>query len=159
MICQNCPNITKNPKFCSRNCAASFNNKIFIKRKVNLILCNSCNINYIIPYRNKICKDCRYLIDSSFKQKTIGEYRNRLSVKGKHSSWLNSHIRSFVRSWLKHLTLLPCNKCGYSNHVELAHIRAVTSFPDTTLLSEINNESNIVQLCPNCHWEFDNLPR
>lgn len=89
----------------------------------------------------------------------MGEYRNKGSVKDKHPSWLNAHVRGFARSWLKHLTELPCAKCGYDLHVELAHIKAVTEFDDDALLTDINNTDNVIQLCPNCHWEFDNLDR
>ena len=88
-----------------------------------------------------------------------GMSRNKNSVRGFHSSWTNSHIRIFARNWLKHLTKLPCKKCGYSKHVELAHIRAVSDFRDDELLRDVNSADNIVQLCRNCHWEFDNLDR
>lgn len=67
--------------------------------------------------------------------------------------------KKFARSWLKEITLLPCAKCGYDLHVELAHIRAVSDFSDDELLSEVNSSDNVVQLCQNCHWEFDNLDR
>ena len=90
---------------------------------------------------------------------TIGEYRDRPSVRDKHPSWSNTHIRSFARSWFRYKTKLPCAHCGYDKHVELAHIKDIASFPDDALLSEVNSEDNIIQLCPNCHWEFDNLPR
>ena len=26
-------------------------------------------------------------------------------------------------------------------------------------MSVVNAEENVIQLCPNCHWEFDNLSR
>lgn len=41
-------------------------------------------------------------------------------------------------------------------HVEIAHIRAVADFSDEDLLSEINHPDNLVGLCPNHHWEYDN---
>ena len=41
-------------------------------------------------------------------------------------------------------------------HVELCHIKPIHSFSETSTLGEINSENNVVQLCPNCHWEFDN---
>ena len=77
-------------------------------------------------------------------------------MKGKHASWANSHVRAFNRSWNKELTKRPCQNCGYNKHVELAHIKAVSTFPNEALLSEINGPSNVIPLCPNCHWEFDN---
>ena len=52
-----------------------------------------------------------------------------------------------------------CANCGYDKHVELAHIKAVADFDDDTLLSVVNSPDNVLSLCPNCHWEFDNLPR
>ena len=33
------------------------------------------------------------------------------------------------------------------------------NYDDSALLGEVNSEDNAIQLCPNCHWEFDNLPR
>ena len=87
--------------------------------------------------------------------KTLGDYRNKLSVKNKHGSYLNSHIRLFARNRLKHLTTCPCFNCGYDKHVELCHIQAVSSFDDSELITSVNNETNIIPLCRNCHWEFD----
>ena len=54
---------------------------------------------------------------------------------------------------------MPCAKCGYDKHVELAHIKPISKFGDESKLSDVNSENNVIQLCPNCHWEFDNLPR
>lgn len=163
MLCLNCSCETTNPKFCNKSCAAKFNNTKFPKRKQEKYPCSvkDC-ISVRKSSRNKLCSIHfeEYVNRSSqYKDKSVGEYRNLESVKGKHPSWINSHVRSFARSWLVHLTKLPCAHCGYSKHVELAHIKPVSSFPDSALLSEINSETNVIQLCPNCHWEFDNLPR
>ena len=87
---------------------------------------------------------------------TIGEYRKKNSVKGKHPSWIHSHVRQFNRSWNKHLTEKPCDVCGYDKHVELCHIIPVSSFPDDALLGEFNSDDNNRVLCRNHHWEFDN---
>ena len=48
-----------------------------------------------------------------------------------------------------------CVVCGYTKHVQVAHRVSVSSFPAETLLTEINHITNLVGLCPNCHWEFD----
>ena len=50
-----------------------------------------------------------------------------------------------------------CSRCPYSKHVEVAHIKAIASFSEDTLLSVVNHPDNLVVLCPNCHWELDNL--
>ena len=49
-----------------------------------------------------------------------------------------------------------CIICGYDKHYEVAHIKAVSDFDDNTLISEINDISNLIALCPNHHWEYDN---
>lgn len=49
-----------------------------------------------------------------------------------------------------------CIICGYSNHIEVAHKRAVSEFDDNTPISEINSVDNLIALCPNHHWEYDN---
>lgn len=49
-----------------------------------------------------------------------------------------------------------CPVCGYTNHIEVAHIKAVADFSNDSLITEINDPSNLIGLCPNHHWEFDN---
>lgn len=49
-----------------------------------------------------------------------------------------------------------CAICSYSKHIEIAHIKGVSEFSDDSLVSEINDINNLVALCPNHHWEFDN---
>lgn len=49
-----------------------------------------------------------------------------------------------------------CYKCGYDKHYEICHIKAVSKFDDNALIQDINSIDNLIALCPNCHWEFDN---
>ena len=156
--CLECGAETNNPKFCSKSCAAKHNNKLYPKRKTNKT-CIVCG-EPVLSYRHNRCeKHWEEYKENKHKNKTIGEYRKYISVSGKHPSWLHAHVRLFARSWLKHLSKLPCAHCGYDKHVELAHIKDIVSFEDDTLLSVVNSEDNVKPLCPNCHWEFDNLPR
>lgn len=156
--CISCKKETTNSKFCSRSCAAKINNTIYVKRKLNR-KCLECD-ELVENYRKFRCRKHLLLykqgISESFKNKTLKEYQEMLSVKGKHSSWLNSHVRIFNRAWNKKLTILPCANCGYDKHVELCHKKEVSSFPKTTRLGIVNARSNNIQLCRNCHWEFDN---
>lgn len=48
-----------------------------------------------------------------------------------------------------------CEVCSYSKHVEVCHIRPISTFPVESQLKDINSKDNLVGLCPNCHWEFD----
>lgn len=156
--CDCCGKLTTNPRFCSKTCSAQVTNREVPKRKLTR-LCTKCD-KTIKSTRHTLCAEHFEEWKLRFQQEsTVGEYRNKLSLKDKHPSWLNSHIRNFTRSWLKHLSKEPCAKCGYDLHVELAHIRAVSDFNDDAKLSEVNSIKNVIQLCRNCHWEFDNLPR
>jgi hypothetical protein len=62
-------------------------------------------------------------------------------------------IRGRARNQHKHIK--ACQFCGYDKHVEVCHIKPIHSFPEDTLVSIINDPSNILILCPNCHWEHD----
>lgn len=48
-----------------------------------------------------------------------------------------------------------CNHCGYDKHVETCHIKSIGDFPKTTKMSVVNDPSNLILLCPNCHWKMD----
>jgi hypothetical protein len=56
-----------------------------------------------------------------------------------------------------YLAALPkrCVNCGYDKHIEVCHRRALTSYPLDTPIAIVNDLSNLVGLCPNCHWELD----
>lgn len=156
MNCTNCKLETTNPKFCSRSCNAKYHNTRVPKRKLMVKLCTKCNSkidrrSYL--EQSKLCGQCRYA--ENIKNRTLAEYYSLGSIKNKHPSWRNAHIRVLNRSWNRDLTKLPCAICKYSKHVELAHIKSITSFTIDTKLSIVNSKSNVIQLCRNCHWELD----
>lgn len=160
MKCTNCGKETTNKKFCSRSCSAKVTNKV--PKRVRTNKCSKCN-SLARSYRATLCKyHCEeYKRNKIFeyKSKTLGEYKSIQIKKGHHPSWHGVRIRIYSRQWNKELTKEPCRHCGYSKHVEMAHIKSVSEFSDDTPLSEINSKENLIPLCPNCHWEFDNLPR
>lgn len=127
----------------------------FMPRQSKPRQCKSCNEYFTYSkYRSVFCLNC--VKDQEYYENlTLGEYRNRSSVKHKHPSWANSHIRLFCRSWNQHLRELPCQVCGYENHVELAHIKPISEFEDNAKLQTVNSSDNLLVLCRNHHWEFD----
>jgi len=148
--------------YCSKSCSAQFNNLGVTRNKPVARKCKKCDSNFTCQGKHRsisFCQDCfpRWGEQSNwFKNLTLQEYHNKNSVKSKHPSWANSHIRNFCRSWNKDLRNLPCQRCSYSFHVELCHIKPISSFSGKTTLREINSPDNILILCRNCHWEFDN---
>jgi hypothetical protein len=154
--CFNCGKDTSNPKYCSRSCAVIVNNKI-PKRKLSK-KCSKCE-SIVRNYKSNLCElhFQEYLSNQkeSLRNLTFADYTNRECLKKLHSSSKFAHIRGLCRSWNKDKLKLPCYVCGYTKHVELAHIKPLRSFKPSDKIGDANSSSNIVQLCRNCHWEYD----
>lgn len=153
--CLKCNKSTKNPKFCSRSCSASYTNSKNPKRKKTFkSLCLKCK-SEIYKCRNKYCVNCRPTTKNWSKIK-ISDLTNLRNYQ------IYSRIRELARktyfSYLKNNNLpICCKKCGYSKHIEVCHIKSIKSFPKDSYVSDVNNIENLIGLCPNCHWEFDNI--
>ena len=123
---------TKIKKFCSRSCAASYNNTRRIRIK-----------------KEKIKKE---LLRESISNKTKGE----LLLINKSYFSMRSGICKDARAKLKKSKREQiCINCGYDKHVQTCHIKNISSFANDIKISEINSIDNLIYLCPNCHWEFD----
>lgn len=156
--CLNCNKETTNPQYCSRSCAAIVTNKLYPKKKCKRI-CSKCT-NFVKSYKHTLCDfhnkeylETRY---DYTQELTLQDYWNRDCLKNLHASSKNSHIRGLAQRTHKHLKCLPCANCGYNKHVELCHIKPIRDFLPTDKIKDVNSPTNIIQLCPNCHWEFDN---
>jgi len=83
--------------------------------------------------------------------------KDELFNKRKNWQSARSAIQKHARSVFFESNPSPsCANCGYLNHVEVAHIKAVSEFDGFTTIGEINLLSNLMGLCPNHHWEYDN---
>ena len=142
--CKHCQKETKNAKFCSKSCAAKLNNKI-PKRKRKIYYCKTCKKE--CRYKRTYCDIC-FLPEDLTLQEAIYYKHNRSSAYAK--------IRSRARNTQKAKLIKKCEKCGYDKHVEVCHIKPISKFSMTTKISKINNDNNLLILCPNCHWEHDN---
>jgi hypothetical protein len=144
--------------FCSINCSTTYMN-INSPRKKNRKICTKC-LETTKSWRHTLCeRHWQEYKDSKpdlYLNRTLKEYFEKDSLKDLHPSSKSAHIRGLANSWFKHLKLLPCANCDYPLHVELCHIRAISDFDENSLLREVNSIENIIQLCPNCHWELDN---
>lgn len=156
-----CTNQTSNPKYCSKSCAAIMNGKLFPKRKTRK-KCLWCD-TIVSKWHDMRCPECQIKYKLTrwdyIQELTLADYWNRDSVKHLHISSKNVHIRMLARSHFKDLLSKPCAKCGYDKHVELCHIKAISSFTPDAKVKDVNSYENLIQLCPNCHWEFDHLER
>ncbi len=156
--CIYCKKETNNPKYCSLSCSAKSTNKLYPKRKTKK-LCIICN-KPVLNYRTPRCKEHQEeYLQTKFdyiKELTLKDYWDKKSLSGLHQSSKNVHIRALARSNFKHLIKKPCANCGYDKHVELCHIKPIREFDESSKIKDVNSNENLIQLCPNCHWEFDN---
>jgi 5-methylcytosine-specific restriction endonuclease McrA len=100
--------------------------------------------------RSNACQSCTNISQQKYETlEDISHYRNKYG----QSAAFNI-VRGRARNAMKHIT--QCQSCGYSKHVEVCHIKPISEFANDTLISDINDITNLHILCPNCHWEFDN---
>ena len=158
VICKQCgtkftklPSQTKDIKhhFCSHSCAAKYN----IPRRPRKYLCLKCQ-KPIRKTKSRICVNClRRSSLSQLPETTKGELKKKRTGYQSYRSAIRGHAQFVFQS-----SGIPmkCRVCGYEKHVEIAHIKSVKSFPDTSMISEINDIKNLMTLCPTHHWEHDN---
>lgn len=154
-------------KFCTHTCAAKFNNTGRVRKlkpgKVHIDgvvkrqnTCAKCNCVFIGPNSSparKYCKDCGIEAKRLLTPKTKGELFARYANWTAPRNLIRGHAYAVFRSSNNSKC---CTACGYEKYIEVCHIKSVASFPDDTTIGEINSPDNLVGLCPNCHWEFDN---
>jgi hypothetical protein len=133
--------------YCSRSCAAISNNRSTPKR-VKSTRCITCQEPIRWGYRR--CNTCHHK-QRRLDQKTLVE-----AMRGRRDASRYTGVRSHARKvFAESGKPRQCAVCGYTNHVEICHVREISAFPLNTPVIEINNLNNLVALCPNHHWEFD----
>lgn len=156
----NCPQCSKeinfNRKFCNCSCAAKYNNSIKPKR-LRTLICKTCKNKILSGFT--YCDDCitsgKHVHGGSYiGDRTIGEELLRVKSSRVSSNFytnIRKHAKSCTKDWKK-----ECFNCKYQKHVEICHIKPISSFPEDTKISKVNEDKNLILLCPNCHWELDN---
>jgi hypothetical protein len=115
-------------------------------------MCDKCGI--WCGSGRKYCKDCRIKVKQDLKEQSLQAKKSDAVYLAGEISNRYAKIRYHAREmYSKELT--KCERCGYDKHVEICHIKAIKQFSEESTIKEINDRSNIIGLCPNCHWEFD----
>lgn len=151
--------------FCSRSCSATYSNTVSPKRYADDVYCKgNCGKNlgkYWVNTR-RYCDDCLLLVNNSksivkknISDRTLSEYLS--NYKFRQAANRYSTLRKNAKKILDKTNIEKCCKnCKYDKHVEVCHKKGITEFSMDSLISEINSLENLIYLCPNCHWEFDN---
>lgn len=110
--------------------------------------------------KEKILERCEKLgiqpniqVQSPILQKTKGEL---LFSRKNYQSYRSAVRKLAEKAYKESGKPLSCSICGYDKHIEVAHIKAVSDFDDSSTIAEINSIDNLIALCPNHHWEYDN---
>lgn len=150
-LCLNCKLETANPKFCSRSCSSSFNNRSNPRRSLQGA-CSGCGTS--ISSSRKFCQGCRAAYRSNLGDRTKAQLRAEGNANfGGNYPYIRNHSR---RTYESSGRSMACHVCDYDTHIEVCHIRDVNDFPESATVREINDINNLVALCRNHHWEFDN---
>lgn len=152
--CKNCNKETKNPKFCSRSCSVSFNNRKIGARHGDpkeLI----CECGERKTKKAKRCNNCNLKENIRLiSEKTIGDllYGDSDTATPYRYTWIRRNAKRMMIYWNIEKKCI----CGYDKHVECCHKKPINDFPKHTKLKVVNGRENLIYLCRNCHWEFDN---
>ena len=177
-VCNNCKEVievgegqkvgdARKKKFCDRRCAAIFNNqgrardktkfvKIGKKKKYKVKKCKEEKCKELVEKRVTTCRKC---IDERIKEneeKFLSRTKKEHFDSYNHYSVARARITKHSRKVFdKSDKKRECLLCGYSLHVDVAHVKDVKDYEDDATIREINHIDNLIPLCKNHHWEFD----
>ena len=104
-------------------------------------------------------KDCRKYVPIQ-REMIDWESLTIKEVKGEGNANSRSrmpYVRNLARKkYLKSDKPKQCFVCNYDYHFDICHIKDVHQYHDDALIREVNHIDNLVALCKNHHWEFDN---
>ena len=148
--------------FCSRSCAATYNNKKYPKRKRKpgyiydkysrfkeiCSICGELKCKYA-----ETCLECMKALDVEKRYQTpVKDFvYNNGNARVKYSQ-IRKVARQFIELWE---IPLVCVVCGYDLHVQICHIKPIAEFEESGRVIDVNGPNNLVCLCPNHHWELD----
>lgn len=158
MECLQCKSYTINPRFCSRSCAASYNNSLNPKVKFKCRLCNKYKKRS--SKYGKLCIEC-----SKPKQSSTEKWVNRQNYQNQKNKKLETaRIKNIANKNYSKIKLIkesnPCNDCqNYfpapcmdfdhrPEEVKLYNVASMTTYRWELIEAEI---SKCDLICANCH--------
>ncbi len=149
--CQECQKETKNPKFCSRSCAAKFNNRHYPKRGDGRgRICPVCDGTK--DYASQKCRECK--TNERFQIQLKRTLKDTTSKGNARVKW--AWVRSIAKLVLEKAgRKKECANCGFNLFVDVCHIKSINKFEENEILRVVNSPDNLLYLCPNCHGLLD----
>ena len=168
VVCLYCHNIivvkenekiskVRQKKFCDTNCVSNYKKINAEDNKGKVVQCQSCGDDIILK-KKKSGYNHRSFCDKCLNRGEVAKKtKKELFDDCKNWQCARSSIQKMARR-VYNESQKPkcCIICGYDKHYEVCHINPVSLFNDDDLISDINHIDNLMALCPNHHWEFDN---
>lgn len=159
MKCLNCEKETRNPKFCSSSCCATYYNKISPKRKPEG-KCKTCGkiISTKYKYCSALCKEKDKKLE--IQNRIIKKAQTKKEKKGNSKNVISYRKRTKIKA--VEYKGGKCIRCGYNkcvNALAFHHIDPKTkeiriSSGNTIAYEKLIKElDKCVLLCLNCHAE------
>jgi hypothetical protein len=149
----------------------------------NNLICEKCNKEFSRPDSTRRHeKICKIEDDDSSKDKNeikILKFEKLLKQKEEHIKLQEKHIKNLIKKLENNRLLcnttkdrirqnsrsiykksglsMSCLNCNYDKHVHICHIKEISDFKTSDKVTDINDLSNLVALCSNCHHELDKL--
>lgn len=133
--------------YCSRRCSALKNNKNSSIRRKPEGFCKVCKA--VLSKTRVYCNQC--LSDNHILNMTLGQVIYKSGQASNRYGRIREHARRFAVS----NNMSICSHCGWDKFVHICHIKAIADWSLDSKVSEINALSNLIALCPNCHWIHD----
>ena len=116
--------------------------------------CVDCGKDVIRKHIQR-CKNC--YLQNKISEANAKRFSEMVNTEGGSTIRFNG-IRRLARRVMELAGIAKqCKNCGWQEHVEACHIRPLSEFYRLdSLVGEANDLSNLIYLCPNCHWLFDN---
>ena len=148
--------VVRRNQYCNHSCAARSTNR----RRITdpnwkpSLAARLCQCGCKKSRGSETCLKCRKamlpVLDVKTKSQLFTARKNWQSAR----SSIQTHAR---RMYINSGMPKECRICGYSRCFEVAHLKPVSAFEESaSVVKDINAIGNLVALCPNHHWEFDN---
>lgn len=100
---------------------------------------------------SEICLECYRKKRGTIGEKTLGYFISGQKYLTTKCSEIRRDARKVLENSNREKVCEYCHNHEFDDILEVHHLKGILEFDENTLISEINNENNLVWLCPNHH--------
>lgn len=103
-------------------------------------------------FTSELCSKCRNLErKGSLKERTLGSYISGFKYLTTKCGDIRKDARKTLEASSREKVCQYCNNHDYDDILEVHHLKGILEFDKSAKIKEINDEANLVWLCPNHH--------